>query len=287
MLFREAIKAFLKHMTTIGRSPATVKNYGAILARFAKDVEARHNGPVYVDDLTPTDVEAYLEELLDRGLKAGSRSAVVYAARSFLHWAYKKRLTERDVAVDIETIQTPRRERTYLSTAECEELAAAVDSPVIRALVRTLYLTGLRIREALNLTLDDVDMQRGVIHVRAGKGNRDRLVPIGDRLREVMVSYLESDRPAAADQRFFGTERSGALSATHVERVLMLTTKKLGWNKHVTPHVLRHSFATALVKSNVSIVRIQRLLGHSDVKITSIYTHASLDDLAEAVNAIQ
>lgn len=167
-----------------------------------------------------------------------------------------------------------------------EELLKVIEHPLINLVVRTLYNTGLRISECLDLTIDTVDLENKVIHVIAGKGNKDRIVPISDKLYAYLKSYVDTDRPTVETDNFFATAKTGKLSPQYVNLMLAIATKTLGWNKKVTCHILRHSFASRLVEQDVNLVQIQKLLGHSSLKVTSIYTHSSIDKLKSAVNAM-
>lgn len=162
----------------------------------------------------------------------------------------------------------------------------AIDHDLIQLVVLVLYLTGLRISECLSLTTDTVDLDQKVIHVVAGKGNKDRLIPISDKLLPLLQHYLEHERPDTDSNLFFCTKKTGKLSDVYVNRVLADAVKKLGWKKKVTAHILRHSFASQLVKKDVNLVQIQKLLGHSSLKVTSIYTHSNLEQLSVAVNCL-
>jgi len=175
-------------------------------------------------------------------------------------------------------------ERTFLCDEEFEQLVSVITHSLVKVLIYTLFMTGLRIKEALDLTLEDVDFTANVIRVKHGKGNKSRVVPISDRLLPILRHYVDVSRPNCDSSNFFATKVSGQLSASMANKTLKQAVSQLGWNKHVTCHVLRHSFASHLVRHNVNIVRVQKLLGHASLKTTSIYTHATMDELSEAVN---
>ena len=146
--------------------------------------------------------------------------------------------------------------------------------------------TGLRISECLSLTLDDVDLDKSMIRVIQGKGGKDRNVPINQTLLPLLKDYRNNWRDAYGSDLFFATKKSGSLSNSYINTVIRNTVKKLGWKKQVSCHTLRHSFASSLVKKKVGLVEIQKLLGHSSLKVTSVYTHVDMDQLNEAVNAL-
>lgn len=286
MLLTQAIHQFDLHLSAIDRSEQTRSGYQKDLTQLHRFLEDRYNCPPYLEDIKLSDLEAYLSWLKEEKEYApASRSRNLYTLRSFYNYCYKKELVERNIAFSLENIKLQQKERTYLTEPEVNELVQAIDHDLIRLVVTFLYYTGLRISECLNLKVDDVDLNRQMVHVRAGKGNKDRVVPLSDKIVPLLREYSEHVRPQTSD-RFFATDKTGKLSPVYVNRVLAETTEKLGWKKTVTAHILRHSFASQLVKKDVNLVQIQKLLGHSSLKVTSIYTHADTDQLKDAVSVL-
>lgn len=157
---------------------------------------------------------------------------------------------------------------------------------MIKLVIKTLYYTGLRINECLSLNVNDVDLQNKIIHVIGGKGNKNRDIPINNNLIPLFENYLANERPHTTSEFFFATKKTGSLSANYVNQTLRETVEKLGWKKHITAHILRHSFASNLIKNGVSLVYVQKLLGHSNLKVTSIYTHANMEELNKSINVL-
>src|SRR5690606_17962462 len=141
----------------------------------------------------------------------------------------------------------------------------------IRIICITLFYTGMRIGECLNLRLGDIDLAQNTIRVVNGKGKKDRTIPINKDLAPLLAHYIAHERPAVDTDYLFATAKSGSITAAYVNRVIKDTVTALGWTKNVTAHVLRHSFASNLIKKGVNIVHVQKLLGHSNLKVTSIY----------------
>ncbi|WP_342404966.1 tyrosine-type recombinase/integrase [Brevibacillus sp. FSL K6-2834] len=286
MLLSQAIQQFDQYLSAIDRSEETRSGYQKDLTQLHRFLEERYNCPPYLEDIQLADLEAYLSWLKEeKGYAPASRSRNLYTLRSFYNYCYKKELVVRNIALSLENIKLPHKERQYLSEEEVNELVQAIDHDLIRLVVKFLYFTGLRISECLNLTVDDVDLERQMVHVRGGKGNKDRVVPLSEKIVPPLRAYLEKKRPQGTD-RFFATEKTGKLSAVYVNSVLADATTKLGWKKTVTAHILRHSFASQLVKKDVNIVNISKLLGHSSIKVTSVYTHANTNQLKEAVSVL-
>ncbi|RAP29622.1 hypothetical protein C2W64_03272 [Brevibacillus laterosporus] len=287
MLLMNTVEIFLEYMSSIGRSEETISGYGKDLVYFTRFLENKYNCESYMDEITVSDIEEYLHYLKEeRGYAPASRLRNLHTLRSFFAYAYKKELVVRNIALSVEKIKVQQKERTYLADGEVERLVHAIDHALIRLVVIVLYMTGLRISECLNLTVDDVNLEEKVIHVVAGKGNKDRLIPISLRLLPLLQEYLQEKRPKTGSPLFFCTKKTGMLSPVYVNKVITEAVKKLGWKKKVTAHILRHSFASQLVKNDVNLVQIQKLLGHSSLNVTSIYTHTNLDQLSDAINTL-
>lgn len=285
MLFSEAIERFHKYQTTIERSPQTIRGYNEDLTLFSRYLQGKYNCPMYLEDITKQDVEDYLLLLRDeKGYQPASRKRILGSVRSFFNYAYRSEWCEKNVTATLEPIKCPQKERHFLTEDEVNQFVSAIQHQLIRLVVQTLYFTGMRISECLNLKIGDVDLEANVIHVVKGKGSKDRKIPINPKLKELLIDYGKNWR--VESEYFFATRISGTLSVTSVARVLRETTEALGWKKKVTAHILRHSFASKLVKNNVHLVKISKLLGHSSLKTTSIYVHSNLEDLQDAVNTL-
>jgi len=150
-----------------------------------------------------------------------------------------------------------------------------------------MYYGGLRITECLELGLKDVDLKKDILTVRKGKGNKIRQVPINKTLHNILIDYISNVRPDVISDRLFSSKKTGKLSDSYFRSLFNIALNKLNWDIKVTPHTLRHSFASGLVKKDVNLVKIQRLLGHSNINTTSIYAHTRIDDLIDAVTALE
>lgn len=287
MLIKHVVERFHKYLETSDRSPETIRGYMVELACLMRFLEQSHNGQVYLDEVTPADIEAYVLHMKEQGQAPASRSRFVYIVKSFYNFCYKKDLVERNLGAKLEAVPVPHKERSYLTPDELEELFNAIEHPLIQLVVITLAFTGLRISECLHLTMSDVDLTNKSILARNTKGKRDRRIPIHHDLLPKLQEYKDTWRVPSKGDIFFATQKSGKLSPIYVNRVIHDTVAKLGWTKtDITCHSMRHSFATNLIKQKQSIVFVQKLLGHAKLATTGIYTHADMDDLAEAVNAL-
>jgi integrase/recombinase XerD len=177
----------------------------------------------------------------------------------------------------------------HLTIQEVDELFLAIDEDNIyelrdKCIFELLYSAGLRISEACNLRMTDIDMDSGMITVE-GKGGRERLVPFGEKSLKILRSYLEKSRPEILKARnceyLFVSKKGSYINRKSVWRLLNIYIKRTGINKKVTPHTLRHSFATHLLENHANLREVQELLGHIDISTTQIYTHMANKTLKE------
>jgi site-specific recombinase XerD len=285
--FRDYTKDFIEGMAARNSSPETISGYSKDLEMVTRFLEQRYNGFVMLEDIQTQDLENYLTMLgVERNYQPASINRHLNTLRSFYKYAIRKGWTKENVVAPLEQLKAPKKERTYIDVKEYEELIQAVKQPTIKTIIQFLFYTGLRITECLTLTLDDVDLEEETIFVQHGKGNKQRKVPISPKLMPILEKYIKKIRPKTESNYFFALAKTGRVSDVYVNRVLHETTRKLGWKKNVTCHVLRHSFASNLVKNDVHIVYIQKLLGHADLKTTSIYVHANQEQLVQAIQAL-
>jgi len=153
-----------------------------------------------------------------------------------------------------------------------------------RAIIGLIYSSGLRIGELINLHISDLDLERNTIHIRRGKGRKDRVCDLGERIKPMLINYAQTYQPKLF--LFEGDESGKAYSASSIRQFLRRSCKAAGIKKHVTPHTLRHSYATHLLENGVDVRYIQELLGHSRPETTMIYTHVSERKLSEITNPL-
>jgi integrase/recombinase XerD len=239
------------------------------------------------------DVQAYIAARFAQS-KAASSNRRLVALRRFYRWALRERLRRDDPTLQLEPArQPPRRPRT-LSEAQVEALLAAPDVDTAlglrdRAMLELLYASGLRVSELVALPLVRLSLDQGVVQI-AGKGGKERLVPFGEAARQWLQRYLRSARPQlllGRDSPFvFVTARSGqsARESTGMTRQMFWTlikayARRAGIDQPLSPHTLRHAFATHLLNHGADLRVVQLLLGHADISTTQIYTHIARERL--------
>jgi integrase/recombinase XerD len=286
------VDAYLDHLTVERALAAnTLSSYRRDLARYVETLAG-----VDLAAVTPAQVADYLAGLREGDdrhppLSAASAARAVSAVRGLHRFALREGLAADDPARDITPPTPPRRLPKALDVAQVEALlkAPATDGPLglrDRALLEFLYGTGARISEAVGAAVDDLDLTEGVVLLR-GKGGRSRLVPVGGYAVEAVDAYLVRARPALAASgrgtpKVFLNARGGPLSRQSAWTILRRAAASAGVEAaHLSPHTLRHSYATHLLDGGADVRVVQELLGHASVTTTQIYTLVTVDRLRE------
>jgi site-specific recombinase XerD len=249
-------------------APRTIQVYAERVAAFAKHYS---KSPQV---LGPDEVRAYLLFLIEEKRVSWSYYGQAICALRFLY-----RVTLGNDWV-VEGVVSPRKETrlpVVLSPAEVAQFFEAVDGLKHRAILMTAYAAGLRVSEVVALRVDDIDSKRMVIHVRQGKGRKDRDVMLSPRLLEILRAYWKATRPRP--WLFPGQIQGRPVTEATVYRACVKAASAAKLGKHVTVHTLRHSFATHLLEAGTNLRTIQLLLGHRSLRTTAVYTHVSVASL--------
>lgn len=222
-------------------------------------------------DMGRDEVRGYLLYLIEvRQLSPSTHN--VYAAS--LKFLYAYTLGRPEEVAWIQPMKLRPRQPAILSVEEIERLLTELRSLKYQALVLAMYGSGLRISEACNLDIKDIDSQRMVIHVRRGKGDRDRVTVLSRRLLELLRAYWKRKRPSGP-KLFPGRRPDTALTRNSVSRAIREAGKRAGLKKSMSPHALRHAFATHLLEAGTDVRTLQALLGHASIRSTVRYTRVS------------
>lgn len=253
-------------------SPRTIECYVAHVAAFA-----RHFGrsPEQLDQQHIREYQLHL-----RDVKHASWSFFNQAVCA-LRFFYKVTLSSPWAVEHIPYGKRPKSLPVVLSREEVHQLLACVERPVYRLLLTTLYAAGLRISEGLHLQVPDVDSARMVLHIRSGKGQKDRFVPLSPKLRDDLRTWWRLRRPTTW---LFPGRNNYPLSASGVQRACRAAAIAAGLAKHATPHTLRHSYATHLLEAGLDVRTLQKLLGHNQLGTTALYTHVTDERLQGVVS---
>jgi integrase/recombinase XerD len=281
------VKAWLDHLRVErGLADNTLLAYGrdlAALQAFAEDRGAAILG------LVQADLVAYLGSLREHGLGPRSQARRLFSARAFFRFAAREGLVEQDPTENLRPPKAFQALPRYLTPRQVEALLAAPDVATTvglrdRAILEVMYATGLRASELTGLTVDGLDMDLGLVRV-LGKGGKERLVPLGREARRWVKRYLGEARESFARGRpsglLFLSRRGGRLSPTGLWGVVRRHAVTAGVEKVLTPHVLRHSFASHLLERGADLRALQAMLGHADISTTQIYTHVTRERLRQ------
>jgi len=278
----EAIQQFLDHLRVERElTPATVEAYGSDLARFAQFAAGRTIQPV--EAVRSIDILDFLVHLTERKLSARSQARRLVALRQFFRFLKAERVVPSDPTEDVDLPRFGRKLPDFLSVDEIDRLLAAPDRRTPRgmrdaAMLETLYATGLRVSELVKLRLRDLNFDAGYL-MTFGKGRKERLVPVGESALASVRAYVEQARAAATKARaidtLFLTHHGRAMTRQGFWKLLGRYATAAGIRKRISPHKLRHSFATHLVERGADLRAVQAMLGHADFGTTEIYTHVS------------
>ncbi len=287
------VPVFLDHLASARRySRHTVAAYRRDLEDFSRFLEVRHGALPRAEEVGEEDVRAYLRDLTRRGLSARTVARRLATLKSFHRYLHRRGASGVETGPDLKGPRLPKRLPPFLSEPE---LAALLDGPGWedsprpardRAVIELLYGTGIRLAELTGLRNRDLDPSGGILQVR-GKGDRERRVPVGAAALEALAAHRAEAKAAGAGA---GPEaplfpgRRGPLSRRTVQRIVARHLRRIARRARLSPHLLRHTFATHLLDRGAELRAVQELLGHASLSSTQVYTHVTMDRL-RAVHA--
>jgi len=290
-----AIRTYLDHLAVErGLAANTLTSYRRDLRRYADHLA--QNGVGTLDEVSEAMVSGFLMRLREGDadhppLSSTSAARTVVAVRGFHKFAVADGLATLDPASAVKPPTPAKRLPKALPLADVEAILEAAGAPDTtlalrdRALLEVLYGTGARISEAVGLDIDDIDTVDATVLLR-GKGSKERLVPIGGYALDAVAAYLTRARPelvasSTPGGAMFLNSRGGRLSRQSAWAVLVKAAERAGVTRDVSPHTLRHSFATHLLDGGADVRVVQELLGHASVTTTQVYTLVTVDNLRE------
>ncbi len=278
------LRAFLSYLfVEKGLSQNTVKAYERDIESFLSWLQKYHINYI---NLTEADTNKYISFLFESKLKSSSVNRKISSLKAFYLFLLKKNKINISPVAEI---ISPKQEK-YLPTSMSEdEVEKLLNSPNLskeierrdKAMIEMLYATGMRISELVNLKLVDIDMQRCVIKV-LGKGSKERLIPFGESALESLNNYLP-DRADSASKEVFLSNRGSKLTRVSFWKRIKVYLLRENMKNSISPHTLRHAFATHLLNRGADLRSVQLLLGHSDLSTTQIYTHIAKQRLGEVL----
>ncbi|MGH8671505.1 MAG: site-specific tyrosine recombinase XerD [Burkholderiales bacterium] len=270
-----------------GLSRNTLENYRRDLVQL--DGWLRAHGGCALLNASHADLLAFLSQRAGAGAKARTTARQLSSVRRFYRYAMRERLIDRDPSLSIDSPRLPRALPRSLTESDVELLLDAPQSETMlglrdRAMLETIYASGLRVSELVGLRISDVDLSAGLLRVM-GKGAKERLVPMGEEAVNWIQRYTVDARPRllgdTASNHLFVTKRGAALSRQAFWYRVKHHAARAGIVKVISPHTLRHAFATHLLNHGADLRAVQMLLGHSDISTTQIYTHVARERLKQ------
>jgi integrase/recombinase XerC len=284
---KDPLAAFLRHLASEqDASPHTLRSYRADLLEFVQ--HAGHgDSPDWLAAVDARTVRAFLVRLHDRGLDAVTIARKLAAVRSWFRFLVRRGVLERNVAREVRGPRMPKKLVSFLPIDEAMVLMdgkPAVGPERLRdaAVLELLYASGLRVSELAGLDLDDIDRARQTVRV-LGKGRKERIVPYGSRAASALAAHLATRGDARGP--LFANRRGGRLTVRSIHSIVRQRAQACGITRRVSPHTLRHTFATHLLDAGADLRMIQELLGHSRLSTTQRYAHVGTDQLMRAYDA--
>jgi integrase/recombinase XerD len=277
------LKKYLDYLAVEkGLAHNSVESYGRDMRKYFYFMNTKNP-----DDITQSDIVSFLADLTSQGIAAPSLARNLSAIKGFHRFLLIDKLAKMDPTVNIATPRGWKRLPKSLSTEAVDAILKQPDPATSiglrdKAMLELLYATGVRVSELVGLTLRGINLERGYVVVM-GKGSKERVVPMGEVAADAVKQYLDRGRPHLLKNRdseyvFISSQHRGITRQMFWERV-QFYTKGSGIGKSVSPHTLRHSFATHLLDNGADLRAVQAMLGHSDISTTQIYTHVSRERL--------
>lgn len=241
------------------------------------------------ESINRKDIIDFLHMLRDDGKSASTISRVISSIRSFHQFLVREQLTQHDPTLHIEMPRKNRKLPDILSPQEVEQLLTINDTTPLgirnKAMLELLYATGLRVTELITLKVSDLHLMMGFVRC-LGKGSKERIVPLGDIAKKSVENYLQDARRELTRRRIdenylFVNQHGRPLTRQGFWKILKTVARDSGLKKTITPHTLRHSFATHLLENGADLRAVQEMLGHTDISTTQIYTHVTRSRLKD------
>lgn len=283
---KDLIAEFVNYLSVErGLSKNTIAAYSADLESFRNYLESK--GMADIDRIKRQDIMNYLLSRKDKNISGNSISRGLVAIKMFYRFLVTERLAREDVAGILESPKLIRPLPSVLAMAEVDKILAGPDlrDPVgirDKAAIEILYATGMRVSEIVDLPIDGLNLDMGFVKCR-GKGDKERIVPVGDKAKEALSRYIDKVRPVMAgkrqDKHLFLSRLGKKVSRQTFWKMIKKYTKMARIKKDITPHTLRHSFATHLLERGADLRVVQEMLGHADISTTQLYTHINKERL--------
>jgi integrase/recombinase XerD len=284
----ELLNHYLEFLTVErGLSKNTINSYKRDLKSYIGFLKIQKINDI--NYTTRTVIVSYLLLMQKKGKASSSISRACAAIKSFYHFLVMERLIKKDPTLNLDTPKLEHRLPRVLTLNEVEQLLNQPDTSVIwgfrdKTMLELLYATGIRVSELILIKVEDLNVEMGFLRC-FGKGSKERIVPVGSVALKYLDKYINEVRP-----KFLKEQDNGILFLNHLGKgltrqgfwkIIRKYAQKAGIEKHITPHTLRHSFATHLLENGADLRSVQEMLGHADISTTQIYTHITRSKIKE------
>jgi integrase/recombinase XerD len=287
--FIESYKNYLKLEKSL--SGNTIEAYLKDISKFVEFIEEK-GLKVSPGEITQAIIREFIDKINEAGMSASSQARALSGVKSFFKYLLIHDIIERDPSSLIETPKIGRKLPVVLSPIEIEQLILAVDLDSEtgyrnRAILETLYGSGMRVSELVNLRLTDVHFDESYLKIK-GKGNKERLVPVGKKAKDAIILYIQNYRTKLKIDRkdenvLFLNRRGKKMTRVMIFTIIKDLADKIELNKIISPHTFRHSFATHLIEGGADLRAIQDMLGHESITTTEVYTHLDKEFLKDTI----
>ena len=289
-------KNLIKHFSDYLRleqslSDNTINAYYHDIEMFREFLEDK-KGSISITEITHHDIEDFFEQLYNLGIAASSQARILSGLKSFYRYLIQEKICEEDPTLLVSSPSIGRHIPEVLSYEEIVSMMETIDLSQQfghrnKAIIEVMYGCGLRVSEVISLNISDIYMKDEFIRI-IGKGSKERLVPIGKKTLNELMLYIKGERlhqeiQAKYSDKVFISARGTSLTRQSVFLLVKSLAEKAGIKKTISPHTLRHSFATHLLEGGADLRAVQQMLGHSSISTTEIYTHVSDDYLRQVI----
>ncbi|HLR80036.1 MAG TPA: site-specific tyrosine recombinase XerD [Bacillota bacterium] len=292
-MLKVALKDFIHYLQIErGLSDNTLKAYHRDLTNYCQYIEKVAEKKTW-EAVYRSDIIGFLYGLKEDGKSAATLARTISSVRLFHQFLVREGFVQHDASLHIETPKKERKLPDVLSMKEIDKLLNIQTNTPLRmrnkAMLELIYATGLRVTELISLKVSDLHLTMGFVRC-FGKGSKERIVPLGHVAKDALEMYLQKSRPILAKRRkdesvLFLNQHGRPLSRQGFWKILKSTAREVNITKNITPHTLRHSFATHLLENGADLRAVQEMLGHADISTTQIYTHVTrtrLKDMYES-----